>query len=194
MACIQHESDVLRVRVRQNVIHLFLRLQLAAQVRVNTEPNSLFLENTPAQLFKRLGHVFQILGRCPFRTPRAHVRLLMVTAQFLAEANHAQMVLNDRLSPGRILEVCIASPCSAGDRDHPDADFVEPLLEFGDLVRIIGAECGGEMLNPSEANFMRLAETDKWIAFPSSARIGSVADPVAGRLGGEEVRDRQRGP
>jgi len=82
----------------------------------------------PAQNLDRLGDILQIFLRGAFRTPRAQIRFLMIAAEFLTEANHAQVIFNHGLASGGIFKVSTATSRTTSNAREPNANFIDPFL------------------------------------------------------------------
>src|SRR5579883_1035533 len=122
MTGVEYEAHVLRVGMRHHVIDLVLRLQLAAEMRMDAEWHTLLFQASPAQNLESFGDVLQVLLGCAFRPARAQVRLLVIASELPAESYHAEMIVDHRLPCRRILEVRTTAARPARDRRKPYPD------------------------------------------------------------------------
>jgi len=81
------------------------------------------------------------------------------------------MVFNHGLPAGGILEMCVSSAPAAGNCNHADTDFIQPLSEVRRFVRVIFVERSRKGFHPVETYFMSFPVADERIFLPSAAGV-----------------------
>jgi hypothetical protein len=138
---------------------------------MNSEPDSFFFVGPLPELLESLGHILKVLFGCASRAPRSHVGLLVIGAELLAETDYAEVVLDDVVAAGWVLEMSVAPAPTAGDGAHTDAYFIQPPLKLRRFVGVERVQRAREVFDPVEADFVSLAETNEGVFLPAAARV-----------------------
>src|SRR5262245_16287074 len=153
---VEHEIDLLRVRMLHYVIDLAPVLELAPHMSVNRELDA-FVRAPFADLAERSGHMLQIFIGGSGRATRPHIDLQVLAAEFFDEPDQLRMVFNDLLVSGGVLESHLHRT-AVGDGHKTNADLIHLSPELAGFIVVKVLEVVDKRFDVAVTDLARLAE------------------------------------